>query len=385
MSELVEGPRILHVVPRVVRRGAEVFAAQLADALQPVSQNLLFPLFGPAEGTPAAPVRVVGGARRAGVIEQRTGVDPGALARMRAGVHRLRPDLVVAHGGEPLKYAVLADPRGRVPLAYRKISHTVDGRGQRGLRALLSRPQVVLAVSEGLKRELVESYGVDSRRVVVIPTSRRALPRLTEAERRKTRMAIGAHPERPLLAWAGRLSREKRPDHALRVFALVRSRLGPCGLALCGSGPLGRPIEAAAVAAGPGLLMLGSRDDADRIIASADLLLSTSEIEGAPGVLVEAGLSGVPAVAFDVGEVREIVRDGETGILIPPGDIEMMADAATKLIQDADRRTEMGRSAREACAPRRLETAVVRYADTFADLLGPRGQTLRRLGESSVS
>src|SRR5438067_13226006 len=103
--------RILHVVPRIVRRGAEVFAAQVAEALMPVSRNLLFPLFGPPEGPPAAAVRAVAGARPTSRLEARTGLDPGALARMREGLRRLHPDLVVAHGGEPLKYAALADPR----------------------------------------------------------------------------------------------------------------------------------------------------------------------------------------------------------------------------------------------------------------------------------
>jgi len=379
MGAMPAGPRILHVVPRIVRRGAEVFAAQLAEALQPASRNMLFPLFGPAEGPPAAPVRVVPGARPPGRLERRTGVDPGAVARMRAGLERLRPDLVVAHGGEPLKYAALADLRRRVPIVYRKISHATGGRGERVLARMYGRAALILAVSEGLRDELVERFGVDPARVEVVPTSRTPPPELSPAEREQQRRAIGADPAWPLLAWVGRLSDEKQPAAALQAFALIRSRFGPVSLALCGDGALREPIERAAGAAGPGLLVLGSRDDADRIIAASDLLLSTSRIEAAPGVLVEAGLAGVAVVAFDVGEVSHIVRRGETGALVRPGDLEALADAACRLLADPKARNLMGAAAREACRPFALQTMVARYVAAFAGVLGSKGDPLLSL------
>lgn len=364
--------RILHVVPRIVRRGAEVFAAQLAEALQPVSRNLLFPLFGPAEGEPAGRVRVVPGGRPPSRVERVAGVDPGGLARMRAGLRRLRPDLVIAHGGEPLKYAVLADPGGRTPMVYRKISHAVGGRGERTLARMYDRPARIFAVTDELKRELVEEFAVDPDRVVVIPTSRKAPPELDAAQRGALRESLGApDPARPMLAWVGRLSDEKQPGAALQAFALIRSRFGPCSIAICGDGALRAQVERAAGAAGPGALVLGSRDDADRIIAASDLLLSTSRTEGAPGVLVEAGLAGVPVVAFDVGEVSTVVRRNETGVLVRPGDLDALADAACRLLVDTRQREQMAAAAREACRSFELTAIAGRYGTAFADVLGP--------------
>ena len=371
--------RILHVVPRIVRRGAEVFAAQLAEALQPVSRNLLFPLFGPPEGSPAATVRVVPGARPPSRLEARAGVDPGAVARLRIGLRRLRPDLVVAHGGEPLKYAALADPRGRAPIVYRKISHAGGSRGERVLPRLYGRAAAILAVSDGLRDELLERFGVQPGLVRVVPTSRRPPPELSAAQREEQRRAIGAAPSEPLLVWAGRLSEEKQPGAALQAFALVRSRFGPCSLALCGEGPLRAAVERASAAAGRGALVLGSRDDADRIVAAADLVLSTSRTEAAPGVLVEAGLAGVPVVAFDVGEVSQVVRRNETGVLVRPGDLEAMADAACRLLADPKSRAAMGAAAREACRPFALDAVAGRYAAIFAQVLGPKGDPLLAL------
>ncbi|HXJ65067.1 MAG TPA: glycosyltransferase family 4 protein, partial [Actinomycetota bacterium] len=298
-------------------------------------------------------------------------VDPGAIARMRAGLTKLRPSLVVAHGGEPLKYAVLADPRGRVPMVYRKISHAVGGRGERILARMYDRPARIFAVTEELKRELVEDFAVDPGRVVVIPTSRKEPPRLDADERRDVRERVGARdPDRPMLAWVGRLSDEKQPGAALQAFALIRSRFGPCSLAICGDGPLRESIENAAGAAGPGALVLGSRDDADRIIAASDLLLSTSRTEGAPGVLVEAGLAGVPVVAFDVGEVSTVVKRNETGVLVRPGDLDALADAACRLLVDVKLRARMSDAAREACRPFELTAIAERYFAEFDEVLG---------------
>ena len=227
-------------------------------------------------------------------------------------------------------------------------------------------------MSEELKRELVEEFTVDPNRVVVIPTSRREPPRLDEEERREVRTAIGApDPDRPLLAWVGRLSDEKQPGAALQAFALIRSRFGPCSLAICGDGALREQVERASGAAGPGVLVLGSRDDADRIIAASDLLLSTSRTEGAPGVLVEAGLAGVPVVSFDVGEVSTVVRRNETGVLVRPGDLDALTDAACRLLVDARLRARMSDAAREACRPFELSAIAERYFTAFEEVLGP--------------
>jgi glycosyltransferase involved in cell wall biosynthesis len=126
----------------------------------------------------------------------------------------------------------------------------------------------------------------------------------------------------------------------------------------------------------PGVVVLGSRTDADRIIAASDLLLSTSRIEGAPGVMVEAGLAGVPVAAFDVGEVSSIVRRDETGVLVPAGDMEGLADAVSRLLADAPLRERMSESAREACRPFALRTVAVRYAGALAGILGPTASAL---------
>jgi glycosyltransferase involved in cell wall biosynthesis len=84
-------------------------------------------------------------------------------------------------------------------------------------------------------------------------------------------------------------------------------------------------------------------------------------------------------VAFDVGEVRQVVRPNETGVLIRPGDLDALADAACRLLADPRIRARMSEAARAACRPFELSTIAARYASAFADLLGPAGDPLRAL------
>jgi glycosyltransferase involved in cell wall biosynthesis len=92
-----------------------------------------------------------------------------------------------------------------------------------------------------------------------------------------------------------------------------------------------------------------------------------------PGVLIEAGLSTRPAVAFDVGAVSEVVVDGESGALVPAGDVAALAAATQRVLADAGR---MGVAARDHCLAH-FEIGVVgaRWADLVAELAAERAVT----------
>jgi glycosyltransferase involved in cell wall biosynthesis len=92
----------------------------------------------------------------------------------------------------------------------------------------------------------------------------------------------------------------------------------------------------------------GHRDDMPRIIGSAALVcLPTTYGEGVPKILIEAAAGGCAIVAYDVAGCREIVNDGDNGLLVPAGDIDRLADAIRRLLADPGRRTAMGLSGRK--------------------------------------
>jgi glycosyltransferase involved in cell wall biosynthesis len=90
--------------------------------------------------------------------------------------------------------------------------------------------------------------------------------------------------------------------------------------------------------------MLGARDDVPRLIAACDVVVHASVLAEPFGrVLVEAMLAGRPVVATNAGGVPEIVADGDTGVLVPPGDARALAEVLQELRGDAGRATAMGR------------------------------------------
>jgi glycosyltransferase involved in cell wall biosynthesis len=110
---------------------------------------------------------------------------------------------------------------------------------------------------------------------------------------------------------------------------------------------------------------LGSLDDVVTLLHAGDVLLMTSESEGVPGVLIEAGLCGVPAVSTDVGYVGDVVAHGETGLLVGSSDPDEIAEALAVVLADRDR---MGAAARLRCESRFELAGVV---DQWSELLGP--------------
>jgi glycosyltransferase involved in cell wall biosynthesis len=142
---------------------------------------------------------------------------------------------------------------------------------------------------------------------------------------------------------------------------------------LAGDGPERPPLEALAASAAPGRVrFLGATDEPETVLAAADLLALSSDSEGVPGVLIEAGLAGVPVVATDVGWIRDVVRHGETGLLVPPGDPALFAAALRKALGERD---AFGQAARAHCV---AEFDMERVTDKWQQLIEDTARRHRR-------
>lgn len=114
---------------------------------------------------------------------------------------------------------------------------------------------------------------------------------------------------------------------------------------IVGDGPMRSRLEEYARAVGVDVRFVGRRDDPGRFYPVADVVALPSSVEGLPMGLVEAAAYGKPCVATAVGGTPEVVRDGETGILVPYGDVEALRAALIRF-EDATFRAEMGRRAK---------------------------------------
>ena len=194
---------------------------------------------------------------------------------------------------------------------------------------------------------LVRGWGVPEQRISVLPNPTPAVPALPARERG----------ERPLLAFAGRMTAPKALGVALEAVAKVPE----VELALAGDGDERAALEARAHELGLDgrVRFLGSvpRDEVLALFRRADAALLSSAWENFPHTLVEALAVGTPAIATDVGGVREIVTDGQNGLLVSPGDPEALAAAIRRFFGDAELRERLAAAAApsaERFSPQRI-------------------------------
>jgi len=123
--------------------------------------------------------------------------------------------------------------------------------------------------------------------------------------------------------------------------------------------------------------LLGTRTDVPNLLSASDILVLASLWEGLPGVIAEAMASGLPVVATNVGGIPELVVDGKTGLLVPPGDATSLADALSRLIDDPDLRYRLGVEGYHRISTYfRWEDKVSKLEQVYSDLsrLSPQNQ-----------
>ena len=347
---------VLHVISTTERRGAETFAVDLSARLVERGRASTVVALEPGR-VPSLDVPALASSRFRG------------LARLRALANQSA--VVIGHGSSTLPACATALLGARVPFVYRSIGSPRDWSASpfRRLRvtAFLRRAQRVVAIWPGAADAWSAGYGVEAGKVVVIPNGRPAaqFPLVDGASRATARGALGLDDDVQVALVLGALSDEKQP--LLAVDAIARCD-GVVGL-FVGDGPQRRRVEAAVAEhlVGRGRV-LGATEDPASVLAAADVVVLSSRTEGLPAVAIEAGLSGVPVVATDVGGTSEIVVDGVTGMLVPSGDARGLADGIGRALHEG--RT-LAAAARVRCLERFDLEVVVDQWERLLDGLAP--------------
>ncbi len=294
------------------------------------------------------------------------GFDPLVAVRLREVIRELKPDVVVAHGGETLKYAVVTLPK-RTALVYKKTGISAGSirwnNQRRLLGVLMRRANVVAAVAEEAAVEAVQLFGVPADRVFVTPNGR--------DPSRFTTATSGRGGDCAKLVFVGHLTTSKRPESFLAAVEALRGRGVAIEAVIVGDGPLREDVRRAA--ARSDVEVLGHRDDVGRVLAGCDLLVfpGSPEGEGMPGVLIEAGLAGLPSVTTAVSGASTVVQHGVTGFVVPVSDLDALIDATQRLATDPELRRQMGTAARRRCLEQfTLESSVARWQAIFDHVLG---------------
>jgi glycosyltransferase involved in cell wall biosynthesis len=385
---------VLFVVHSPQRRGAEVSARQVADALAERGyRTRLVALYGAAAGheLPMGDDDVALGGEPRHRAERLPGIHPRLLHRLRREIRRFAPDVVQVNGSRTVKYgaaAALASPRRRWALVYRNIGdpdawQTAGWRRAIYRRLVMARMDGVVSGSARNLERVIATYGL-SVPAAAIPRGvdpRQLAPR---RERAAVRREEATAADRPVLIYLGSLTAEKRVDRLVDVVARLGGEAGggPV-LWVVGDGPLRGELSERAAAAGVGgrVRFLGVRHDVGDLLAAADLLVLASDTEGTPGVVLEAAALGVPAVATRVGGTAECVVEGETALLVEPHDVEALAAAVGGLLAAPERRRAMGERARRWVDERFLLADLApRYEAFYRQVLRRRGGTSEGTG-----
>lgn len=316
--------------------------------------------------------------------------DLRAALRLAALIRRLRPHILHTHtakAGAVGRIAALLAGRARPPI----VVHTFHGHVLRGyfdplrsalfraLERLLAQASTALvAVSPEVRDDLVALGVAPAERFTVIrlgiDLARRVRPE--EEERARARRMLGIPPGRFTVGWIGRMTGVKRSEDVLVAFRRLRERHGDACLCLVGDGPERERLERRAHELGimRHCLFLGYQSDVAPFYAAFDVLLLPSANEGTPVSAIEALAAGRPVVATRVGGVPDVVRDGEDGFLVEPGDLEALAERLALLAAEPERRRQMGdRGRRRVLARYGVERLVDDVDRLYRSLLADRG------------
>lgn len=293
-----------------------------------------------------------------------------ALWRLRRVLDDERPDVIHAHSSIGGLLARVASWGTRTPTIYTPNGITQVRAGIAVERLLRPRTAAFVAVSES-EGELALDLGlIDRGRLSVIPNGIELDLPVAPLD---LRAHLGLDPDTPLVGTIARLVHQKAPGDFVAACALVASAVPQARFAMVGSGDLEAEVDAAVEAAGlqDRFFRLTSLPGAAGILGQLDVFALSSRFEGGPYSPLEAMRAGTAVVLTDVVGSKDAVEHGVTGLIVPAGDTDAMAEAITRLLLDRPLRIAMG------------EAGQARVAELF-DVRG-MGRALERLYAELVS
>jgi glycosyltransferase involved in cell wall biosynthesis len=363
-------PLIVHVIPSPRGRGAQRAARVLVDQLDEpgvVRHRLLGLYDGPAE----VELDVALGRQARSLPAQ--GFEPGLALRLRRVLAGLDPTAVVAHGGDAMKYALPAVIGTGRPLVYCVIGTYAGPPAPLHewiWKRLMTHTKLVVAVGDEVLDECIARFRVDPHKAVMIPNGRDPSEFRPRSDSTAAREAT--------LIFVGALTPQKQPDRFIGVVGRLRAEGRPVRAVMVGDGPLAETL--APLAATHGVDLLGHRSDVPELLRRSDVFVFTSRPtgEGMPGVLIEAGLSGIPAVSTPVPGATTVLCDGRTGVIVPDS-VASIAAVVGELLDNPDRRAAMGVAARARCKSEfNLDLMAQRWRGALHPMVDAQVGTARR-------
>ena len=230
----------------------------------------------------------------------------------------------------------------------------------------------LLAVGDKVRTDLLQAGIGSKEKFGLMPPG---LSLGTLAEKSESQQSFGLSASRPQCAFIGRVTQIKRPDRFLDVVSEVKSRGVGLDFFMAGDGELLEVCRERIARENLPVKVLGWQNDIEKVLSAADIVVLTSDNEGTPLSLIQAGMAGLPVVTTNVGSVPEVVLDGVTGI-ITNLDIQEIANALVKQTKDKALRERLGLAAQEfTLANFGVQRLVHDHEDLYKKLLVSRAKS----------
>lgn len=354
--------KILQVIPYFCFGGAETMCENLTYALIKLGHSVtVVSLF--QERTPISQRMEAAGIRIL-YLDKKPGLDLSMVTKLAKIMGQEKCDVVHTHLNV-IKYAALSAKLAGI----RRCVHTVHNVAQEEAEGILQKItntfyfrlgwSVPVALSPEVQRTIVSFYGMQEEKVPMIYNGvdlSRCLPK------------SGYDLSEPAqLLHIGRFNYQKNHRGLLEAFSMILEKNPNCCLNLVGDGELRQETEAYAVELGvrEKVVFHGSQSDVHPYLHNADIFLLPSQFEGMPMTIIEAMGTGLPVVASAVGGVPDMLRNGESGILVSQ-EPRAVADAVLGLLQQEDLRKTLGENAREDSRKFSAEHMAASYCDIYS-------------------
>jgi glycosyltransferase involved in cell wall biosynthesis len=342
--------KILHIISSGGMYGAEAVILNMSRTLNEGSHTSVLGVFANSSN-PNLQLHEV--AAKEGVeshlIPCKGQIDPAVIASIRELAAQTNAEIVHAHGYKADIYVYLALRTSRIPFVS-TCHNWIDSELMVSLygmadRLVLRNYPAVIAVSDEVRQRLLKA-GVSAHKIHLVRNGIDLRP----FDRARPSLSGGPTSDySPTVGFIGRLSSEKGADIFLNAAAMILVEVPSTKFVVIGEGPDRDKLESLIdeLKLRQSVSMLGRRDDMPSVYASLNIMVSSSRQEGLPMAILEGMASRLPLVATRVGDVPTVVLDGQTGVVVPPENVALLASAVVALLRNPAQRERLGAAARK--------------------------------------
>jgi glycosyltransferase involved in cell wall biosynthesis len=280
--------------------------------------------------------------------------EPREIAALYRFFKKYQPDIVQTHVLKSNLYGTIAAKLARVPVIIGtemtlkdtapsslrrlrdKLLHPVVG-------SMIGRCDTFMVTSEFIKKEWYHQKYDRKYKVIYPPFN---LEKYDAAM--KSSLPDEKH-KGPTIGFVGRLSEEKGIHWLLKAMVKIKQEIPDVHLLIVGTGPIEKELKdlCSSLLLNSHVVFAGYKPNAFELLRQLDVFIIPSRSEGCPIVVLEAMAMGLPVVASHVGGNPELVRDGETGYLVPYNRIDELASAVVAILKNKDKADEMGNAGKK--------------------------------------